>query len=240
MAASNPGNASFAVGCRHRAGFGRGVERSARQDGGDSIGAVSVECPAAVVEGPRKSIDFDCCAMCGRWAECGNNQVVGPVPVRQRGVRIAGVTVLVDRQWDSRRRGRSPLRKLTDEQELELTRLYSDTQTAVPEIARRFEVGESSVYRIAQRHGASLRTRSSADGRATPQARHKQGSPAFASRGEHDSSSGSPTSSSSRKRAASGVPAAAPVWAQSSSAHFPELLMNREARRDPRVWRIGA
>jgi transposase-like protein len=55
--------------------------------------------------------------------------------------------------------GRSPLRKLSDEQELELTRLYSQTETPVPEIASRFNVGESSVYRISQRHGAKLRSR---------------------------------------------------------------------------------
>jgi len=54
--------------------------------------------------------------------------------------------------------GRSPLRKLSDEQELELTRLYSQTETPVPEIASRFNVGESSVYRISQRHGAKLRS----------------------------------------------------------------------------------
>jgi transposase-like protein len=59
-------------------------------------------------------------------------------------------------------RGRSPLRRLSDEQELELTRLYKDTDTSVPDIARQFGIGESSVYRIAQRHGAPLRTGSGA------------------------------------------------------------------------------
>ena len=53
----------------------------------------------------------------------------------------------------------SPLRKLTDEQELELTRLYSGGETSVPQLARRFGVGESSVYRIVQKHGAALRGR---------------------------------------------------------------------------------
>jgi transposase-like protein len=60
----------------------------------------------------------------------------------------------------SRTRGRSPLRKLSDDQEQELTQLYRDTETSVPEIARRFGVGESSVYRIAQKHGADLRSAS--------------------------------------------------------------------------------
>lgn len=58
----------------------------------------------------------------------------------------------------SPRRGRSPLRKLSDEQELELTRLYSETKTPVPDIARRFGIGQSSVYRVSQLHGARLRS----------------------------------------------------------------------------------
>lgn len=72
-------------------------------------------------------------------------------------------------------RPRSVLRKLSDEQELELTRLYSQTETPVPDIARRFGLGESSVYRISQRHGAGLRSATatptaaatSADGKGT-------------------------------------------------------------------------
>src|SRR6266498_726822 len=53
-------------------------------------------------------------------------------------------------------------RKLSDEQEGKLTRLYADTAMPVSEIARMFGIGESSVYRVAQRHGAALR------GRQTP------------------------------------------------------------------------
>jgi hypothetical protein len=49
-----------------------------------------------------------------------------------------------------------PARKLTDEQELEVARLYGETETPVGDIAGRFGIGESSVYRIAQRHGARL------------------------------------------------------------------------------------
>ena len=55
-------------------------------------------------------------------------------------------------------RSRSPLRKLSDEQELEVARLYRDTDTSVPQIARQFGIGESSVYRVSQKHGASTRT----------------------------------------------------------------------------------
>jgi hypothetical protein len=52
-----------------------------------------------------------------------------------------------------------PPRKLNEEQELEVTRLYSHTDTPIAEIAGRYGIGESSVYRVAQRHGAKLRGR---------------------------------------------------------------------------------
>src|ERR1051325_4540720 len=55
-------------------------------------------------------------------------------------------------------------RKLTEEQEREVTRLYAETETPVSEISKRFGIGESSVYRVAQRHGASLRGRQSTGG----------------------------------------------------------------------------
>src|SRR5438067_13934214 len=50
-------------------------------------------------------------------------------------------------------------RKLNDSQEREVTRLYAETDTPVSEISKRFGIGESSVYRVAQRHGAALRGR---------------------------------------------------------------------------------
>jgi transposase-like protein len=53
-------------------------------------------------------------------------------------------------------------RKLSDEQEREVTRLYADLTMPLSEIPRMFGIGESSVYRLAQRHGAALR------GRQTP------------------------------------------------------------------------
>src|SRR5437868_5906979 len=52
-------------------------------------------------------------------------------------------------------------RKLTEDQEREVTRLYAETETPVSEISKRFGIGESSVYRVAQRHGAKLRGRTS-------------------------------------------------------------------------------
>lgn len=50
-------------------------------------------------------------------------------------------------------------RKLTEEQEREVTRLYAETTTPVSEIRSRFGIAESSVYRVSQRHGAPLRGR---------------------------------------------------------------------------------
>jgi transposase-like protein len=54
-------------------------------------------------------------------------------------------------------RSLGPRRKLTDEQEREVTRLYAETSMPVPEISRQFGIGESSVYRVVERHGATLR-----------------------------------------------------------------------------------
>jgi hypothetical protein len=104
------------------------------------------------------------------------------------------------KQRASTGRGPSPLRKLTDEQELELTRLYSDTNTPVPEIAKRFKVGESSVYRISQRHGAKLRGASAArGGRPARAATAKKEAPrARATRGRV--SAGRPTGTRQRAR----------------------------------------
>jgi hypothetical protein len=56
---------------------------------------------------------------------------------------------------------RSARRKLTDDQEREVTRLYSQTETPVPDISKQFGIGESSVYRLVERHGGKLRGRTS-------------------------------------------------------------------------------
>src|SRR5450759_4184813 len=67
----------------------------------------------------------------------------------------------------------STRRKLSDQQEREVTRLYAETETPVSEISKRFGIGESSVYRVVQRRGAALRGRSataSASSTSTPSA----------------------------------------------------------------------
>src|SRR5438445_3718907 len=60
--------------------------------------------------------------------------------------------------------GTGTRRKLSEDQEREVTRLYAETETPVSEISKRFGIGESSVYRVAQRHGAKLRGRQAGGG----------------------------------------------------------------------------
>jgi len=55
-----------------------------------------------------------------------------------------------------------PPRKLTTEQERELTRQYAETSTPIADIARTFRISEVSVGRIAQRNGAASRRRRAA------------------------------------------------------------------------------
>jgi len=74
----------------------------------------------------------------------------------------AGSTSVKKLEADEAQRVPPSRRKLSDEQEREVTRRYADTTMPVSEIARTFGIGESSVYRLAQRHGAALR------GRQTP------------------------------------------------------------------------
>ena len=74
----------------------------------------------------------------------------------------AGSTSVKELEADEAQRVIPTRRKLGDEQERELTRLYADTTMPVSEIARMYGIGESSVYPLAQRHGAALR------GRQTP------------------------------------------------------------------------
>ena len=50
-------------------------------------------------------------------------------------------------------------RRLTPEQNREIARLYGETATPTPEIRERFGIGESSLYRVLQKQGVSLRGR---------------------------------------------------------------------------------
>ena len=54
---------------------------------------------------------------------------------------------------------RSTRRRLSPEQQREVARLYADGATPTSEIRKRFGIGESSLYRILQRHAVPLRGR---------------------------------------------------------------------------------
>jgi transposase-like protein len=58
-------------------------------------------------------------------------------------------------------------RRLNDQQEQEVARLYAETETPIADISRRFGIGESSVYRVAQRHGAALRGRTATSSKSS-------------------------------------------------------------------------
>jgi transposase-like protein len=60
---------------------------------------------------------------------------------------------------DAKRRRRAPRRNLTEEQKREITHLYSETSTPLPEIRQRFGIGDSSLYRLIQQYGGKLRGR---------------------------------------------------------------------------------
>src|SRR6266852_1822168 len=93
-------------------------------------------------------------------------------------------------------------RKLNDQQEREVTRLYAQTDTPVSEISKRFGIGESSVYRVAQRHGAALRGRTAT---STPKPRAVAASTGRATRGRATGSPAGRAAAGSAARATSGT-----------------------------------
>ena len=63
------------------------------------------------------------------------------------------------------RRRRARRTNLSEDQKREITRLYSETSTLLPEIRQRFGIGDSSLYRLIQQYGGKLRGRTR---RSTP------------------------------------------------------------------------
>ena len=55
------------------------------------------------------------------------------------------------------RRAGSRRRRLSPDEERDIARLYADKSTPTSEIRERFGIGESSLYRVVQRHGVGLR-----------------------------------------------------------------------------------
>jgi transcriptional regulator with PAS, ATPase and Fis domain len=47
-------------------------------------------------------------------------------------------------------------RRLTQDEERDIARLYAETSTPTSEIRERFGIGDSSLYRMVQRHGVAL------------------------------------------------------------------------------------
>src|SRR6266851_7357142 len=63
-------------------------------------------------------------------------------------------------------------RRLSPDEERDIARLYADSSTPTSEIRERFGIGESSLYRVVQRHGVGLRGRSVSSAKSTlPRAR---------------------------------------------------------------------
>jgi transposase-like protein len=99
--------------------------------------------------------------------------------------------------------GTGTRRKLNEQQEREVTRLYAETETPVSEISKRFGIGESSVYRVAQRHGAALR------GRTTPAGGARAARPAAAATAPAAAPAAAATTTTRGRRGARGRAAAA-------------------------------
>jgi transposase-like protein len=106
----------------------------------------------------------------------------------------AGSTPVPQPEANEAKRALPPRRKLSDEQEGEMTRLYADTTMPVSEIARMFGIGESSVYRLAQRHGAALR------GKQTPPGVPPAKPAAGAARGRPGARAATPAAKPSKTR----------------------------------------
>jgi transposase-like protein len=65
----------------------------------------------------------------------------------------------VPEQPNGTRAGGRTRRRLTPDQQREVARLYSETSASTAEIRDQFGIGESSLYRVLQKHGISLRGR---------------------------------------------------------------------------------
>src|SRR6266542_1494093 len=87
-----------------------------------------------------------------------------------------------------RRRSTGARRKLTDDQEREIAQVYGSSKTPVSQISSRFGISESSVYRVAERHGVPLRGRTS--GASDSQATAGRGRPSARGAGQTASTRG--------------------------------------------------
>jgi len=65
--------------------------------------------------------------------------------------------------------GGSRRRRLSTDEGREIARLYAETNTLTSDIRARFGIGESTLYRMVQRHGIPLRGRASSSKAQVPQ-----------------------------------------------------------------------
>jgi transposase-like protein len=121
-------------------------------------------------------------------------------------------------------------RKLNDQQEREVTRLYAETETPVSEISKRFGIGESSVYRVAQRHGAKLRGRTATAAAATPRVPRAARATTAAAK-----PAAVPGPGRGRGRRAASTAAATPAAKPTAAAGRPAATPSTNGRRRGRV-----
>lgn len=109
-----------------------------------------------------------------------------------------------------------PARKLSDDQERELTRLYGEGGTPIADIARTFGLSEVSVGRIARRNGAASRRQratrvpGSAAATAAPTARTRGGRRASSAAEPGSAEQAGKSSRGRQRRAATSEPRATP------------------------------
>jgi transposase-like protein len=92
------------------------------------------------------------------------------------------------RQSGARLNG-SRRRRLSKDEVRDIARLYAETSTPASEIRERFGIGDSSLYRVVQRHGLTLRGRSASSTQSnTPRAQSSttRGGPSTASKAQAD------------------------------------------------------
>ena len=94
-------------------------------------------------------------------------------------------------------------RRLSPDEERDIARLYADTSMPTSEIRERFGIGESSLYRVVQRHGVALRGRTASSTKPT-----SPGTLAAGPRGQRSSEASGAKLAASRSRSTRGAAAA--------------------------------
>ena len=75
------------------------------------------------------------------------------------GVQVTSVGSATETQASGAQPVGSRRRRLSPDEKRDIARLYADTSMPTSDIRERFGIGESSLYRVVQRHGVALRGR---------------------------------------------------------------------------------